>query len=120
MTGRFSDWQTEEWLNDIQGGTWLSLHIDNPDISGAYASEIFGQGYSRVRGVFGDASGRAVWNTGILTFTGLPAAVITHVGGWNAAINGDLRFSVALPNPVRVQAGGRYSLAAKTIVASLD
>jgi hypothetical protein len=120
MSGRFSDYQTEDWLSQVADNTWLSLHFDNPDVAGAYASEVFGQGYSRVRGVFADASGRAIWNSGTVTFTGLPAVVVTHVGGWNEAINGDLRFAVALPNPVRVQAGGRYSVSANTVALSLD
>jgi hypothetical protein len=120
MPGRFSDWQTEEWLDDVQSATWLSLHYDNPDVAGAYASEVSGQGYARVRGVFTDASGRAIWNSSTITWSGLPAVVVTHIGGWNALINGDLRFSVALPNPVRVSAGGRYSIGSNTVALSLD
>jgi hypothetical protein len=120
MPGRFSDYQTEKWLDEIQSDCWLALHFDNPDIAGAYNSEVFGQGYARVRGVFTDASGRAIWNSGTVTWTGLPAVVVTHIAGWNERINGDYLFSVALPNPVRVAAGGRYSVGSNTVALSLD
>ena len=37
-----TDFVVEEWLRDITTDVWMSLHFDNPDLAGAYASEVFG------------------------------------------------------------------------------
>lgn len=51
-SGRFSDYQVGVWLRGI-GDIWLALHYDNPEIAGAYASEVFGGSYERQRISFG-------------------------------------------------------------------
>lgn len=120
MSGRISDWQVEQWLNDIQGTIWMSLHTDNPDVAGAYNSELYGQGYARQRVSMSPASNRAAWNTSSITFAGLPGAIVTHIGGWDEAINGNLRFSIALASPLRIVAGSRQAFPPQILAVSLD
>jgi hypothetical protein len=120
MTGRISDWQVEQWLAELSGDTWMALHFDNPDVAGAYNSELSGQGYARQKVTMGATANRAVWNSGAVIFAGLPASIITHICGWDAAVNGNLRFSIALPNPLRILAGSRQSFASGVLAVSLD
>lgn len=120
MTGRISDWQAEQWLEDLREGTWMALHFDNPDVAGAYNSEMFGMGYARQKVTMTPTANRATWNASAVTFSGLPAAVVTHVCGWDAAINGNLRFSIALPNPLRILAGSRQSFGPQILAVSFD
>lgn len=120
MSGRISDYQVEQWLAALQDSTFMALHTDNPDVAGAYASELFGGGYVRQKVTLTAPANRASWNAGVVTFSGLPAATITHIGGWNALINGDLRFSIALPAPLRVTAGSTRSFPAQMLAISLD
>lgn len=119
MPGRISDYQVEKWLRDMTSECYISLHYEDPDVSGAYVSEIIGGGYSRARGVFGAPSGRAVWNIEPVSFHGLPATIITHVGGWNAQSRGDLLFSIQLLQPIQVLQGGNAAWAAEKLAISV-
>ena len=49
MTGRISDYRAHKWLGQLTSGFYLAVHHDNPDVAGAYASEVFGGGYARQR-----------------------------------------------------------------------
>lgn len=130
--GRFSDYQVEKWLVDsanikdltlrLKGATgyFLALHYDNPDTSGAYASEIFGGTYSRVAAEFTAVDGRTVWNAQPVKWTGLPSIVITHIAGWDASINGNMLWYSSLDSIVRATAGGTWSIGAQTIALSIN
>jgi len=120
MAGRITSWQTEQWLTEFIEGTWMALHFDNPDIAGEYNSEIFGGGYHRVQAVMYQPNDRAVWNSAPVVFNGLPVVTITHVCGWTDQVNGNMRFSIALPSPVRAVAGSQYAFGAAVLAVSLD
>ena len=107
--GRFSDFRVETWLRELQT-CWLALHYDNPDVAGAYASEVSGNAYHRCEVDFTDPSNRAMWNSSYISFTGLPAIVLTHMAAWDSPINGNLEMSAPLAEPIRVVNGGRYDL----------
>lgn len=119
MPGRISDFQVEAWLRDMTRDCYISLHYEDPDVSGAYVSEIIGGGYSRARCEFAVPSGRAVWNTTPVAFHGLPPTIITHVGGWNAQSRGDLLFSIQLLEPIQVLQGGSASWGAEKLAISV-
>ena len=119
--GRFSDFQVERWLGFLaQEGCYLALHYDNPDVAGAYASEVFGGTYRRVLADFSSVDGRTVWNTAPAKWTGLPAVGITHIAGWDAVVNGNLLWYSALPSIARVQVGQAFTLAGNTIALSVN
>lgn len=120
MTGRMTDWQIEQWLESIREDIWVALHFDNPDVAGQYNSEVFGGGYHRQKASMTMPNNRAIWNSSAVVFNGLPTISITHVCAWDSQINGNLRFSVALDDPVRVVAGGQYSFGTATMALSLD
>ena len=116
MSGRFSDYQVNQWLGDLSN-IWLAAHFDNPDVAGAYASEVFGGSYQRVACVMTMNNSRVLYNSAC-EIKGLPAVSITHLAGWDVQINGNLLFSVALPAPVRIAAGKSYSVPVNTIALS--
>jgi hypothetical protein len=120
MTGRLTSWQTEKWLEEIADSTWMALHFDNPDVASEWNSEVFGGGYSRQLASMYMPNDRALWNSGIVSFNGLPSVMVTHVCGWDSAIKGNMRFSIALPVPLRVIDGGQYSFGAGSLAISLD
>jgi hypothetical protein len=120
-TGRFSDFQIERWLASLaDSGCYLALHYDNPDVAGAYASEVFGGTYARTFADFTGVEGRTVWNTAAVKWSGLPAVVVTHVAGWDAANNGNLLWSSSLDSVVRIAQGNGFSLGARVIGLSVN
>lgn len=119
MSDSFSDWQVEQWLESIRTNCWLGLAYSDPQINGAYASEVFGESYERLRVTFGPPSARGMANTNHLKFAGLPTTNVTHFVGWNAKLNGDFRFKMQLPEPRRIVAGGTISVAPGELVLSI-
>lgn len=117
MAGRFSDYRVEKWLDDLSV-VWIAAHYDNPDVAGAYASEVFGGSYARVRCPMTQTANRAVFNLQPINILGLPAVTVTHIAGWDNQINGNMEFSIALPSPVRVVAGKSLPIPANTIALS--
>lgn len=117
--GRFSDYQVNEWLSGI-GSFWMSLHYDNPETAGAYASEIFGGSYSRQACQLGTSDNRAVYVLNNVLFAGLPAMRITHIAGWDAEFNGNYILSDALENPISMALGKPLSIPGGTVALSMD
>lgn len=117
-SGVFTDYRVEKWLVDLQS-LWISLHYDDPSTAGAYASEVFGGSYTRVRANFSDPIGRVIFNETDVLFRGLPTVKITHVGAWDAQYNGNLEFSVPLPKAVSVMAGKSFQLSSEQLGISL-
>lgn len=115
----FSDYQVNKWLTEL-GDLWLALHFDNPDIAGAYASEVFGGSYVRMSAAMTDASSRAIFTLTTVKFSGLPAVSISHLAAWDAKTNGNLIASVALPTAVRILPGTSYTVPAATLALSID
>lgn len=116
-TGKFSDYRVNRWLNEIED-CWLALHFDNPDVAGAYASEVFGGSYTRMKCKMSSASNRGIYSLDSVLFTGLPAVGITHIAGWDAQYNGNLEWSAPLANPVKIPLGKTYSVPAGVIALS--
>ena len=118
-TGRFSDYQVEQWLSESDS-YWVALHYDNPDISGAYASEVFGGSYTRVLVPFTGVDGRTTWNVDPIKWTGVPSVQVTHLAGWDAQINGNLLWSSSLDGKVTIPEGQSWSLGARVIALSIN
>jgi hypothetical protein len=116
----FTDMVVDQWLRDIVDQCYVALHFDNPDLAGAYASEIFGGAYKRTKVTFTPPESRATFNDSDITFKGLPAITITHIAGWDALINGNLLFFGPLPNPVKIQLGKTFTLSALDLSLSVD
>lgn len=115
----FTDYRVHQWLSQFTE-LWLSLHYDNPDTAGAYASELFSGSYTRIAVTMGVPNSRGVFVTSDVTFTGLPATRITHLGGWDAQYNGNLEFSAPLPAILTVLAGSSKTFPSNTIGLSMD
>lgn len=119
MPGHISDHQVEMWLTEMVSQCWIGLHYEDPEMSGAYVSEVIGGGYSRALAEFTEPAGRAIWNSSEIAFHGLPPTIITHVGGWNAQSRGDLLFSIQLDTPIQVLQGGAVAWAAEQLAISI-
>lgn len=117
--GRFSDRRTAMWLNELET-IWLGLAYDNPDVSGAYASEIFGGSYTRQLVTMGIAENRAIFNISSALFTGLPAIKATHIVGWDSQYNGNYEFMVPMEEPIIFPAGASFPIAAYTLALSFS
>jgi hypothetical protein len=115
--GKFSSYQVEKWLNELQG-CYAALHYDDPDIAGAYMSEVTGGSYIRQKITFTLADARAIWNAADLKWAGLPAYRITHFAVWDVSINGNYICSAPLKTVARLTAGSSYSIAAYTVAMS--
>jgi hypothetical protein len=49
----------------------------------------------------------------------MPATRVTHVVGWNAQYNGDMEYSVPLPQAQPVLAGKKFSVPSAALAISL-
>lgn len=117
--GRFTDNEVEDILSRFKHA-FISMHHENPETSDPLSSEITGGSYERSRVTFGLPAGRHVATTSQAKFSGLPAVTITHLGGWSHMINGDMRFHIELPSPLRVRLGQTVTWASGEIVLSID
>lgn len=115
----FTNYRVHLWLSQFPE-IWMSLHYDNPDVAGAYASELFSGSYTRRLATMGQPSNRGVFIISDITFLGLPSTRITHIGGWDAEFSGNMEFSCALPQVLTVIAGGGKTFPANTVVLSMD
>lgn len=119
MAGRISDAQAHTWLQGLDE-LWLSLHHENPEVGGAYASEIIGGGYVRQLIPFTSPNTRAIFSDKAVSWTGLPQVTVSYVGAWNAQYNGDIVAFFEIPDPQFLVSGGRLSYAAGDIAISID
>lgn len=62
---------------------WISLHSGDPGETGVF--EISGNGYIRKTSGFDVASNGATANSNLVSFSGMPALTVTHVGLWDAS-----------------------------------
>ena len=118
--GRISDYRAEKWLGELVEGYYVGLHHDNPDVAGAYASEVFGGGYTRQVVQFTTPNNRAIFNLTALQWNGLPGVTITHLALWDSLINGNFEASIELDLPVRVLPGRSLGYPASVLAFSLD
>jgi hypothetical protein len=117
MSG-LSDYIVNETLQRIKDECWIGLQFDNPNVGGAYASEIAGGGYSRQEATFGAISNRTMWMTSACKWDGLKLTKIVYITGWDAEFKGNMLFSTPLLNPARIIEGGGYRIAANTLAVS--
>jgi hypothetical protein len=117
--GRLSDYLVEQWLKTLSH-SYLALHYDNPDVAGAYASEVFGAGYARQPVSMTIPSNRSSWNVTGIQFLGLPAITITHYALWDSLASGNYLAALELDAPIRVLSGKSLSLADHVVAISLD
>ena len=115
----FTDYQIGQFLAQLDN-CYLGLHYADPDLAGAYASELFGGSYERGYTDFSGPSNRGITNLNAQLFAGLPTVTLTHLGGWDAKTKGNMIFSIALTPPVRVKEGGTFSIPSGALVASFD
>lgn len=118
MAGRLTDFLVEKWLGELSPA-WFGLHHSNPDVSGNYASEVFGGGYTRAQSHLSLPTNRATWNTDVISFRSMPSGVITHIGLWDASTRGNLLVSIELEQHINVVNSKTLSFAARDIAISL-
>lgn len=106
-------------LGEIADSCFLALHFDSPIYAGAYASEVSGAGYVRVKVDFNEPSTRTITNTSDVRFSGLPQTRVTWVAGWTARERGDLLWHVELDSPSIISQGGGYGIGAGEIIIGL-
>ncbi len=106
----FTNYTVHNMLTEIKEECWVSLHFDDPNLAGAYASEITGGAYVREKAKFGDIGNRTMWLADDLKFNGLSLNRVTHLGGWNLQYKGDLLWACELNPPVRILEGKGFSV----------
>lgn len=117
--GSYSDYLISKWLDSIKSG-YLALHYDNPEVAGAYASEVFGGSYGRLGYVMTQPTNKGMLLASSLLFNGLPAMKVLYVAGWDAPTNGNYLWSAPLPGGGHsVLEGKSLSIPANTIGLSL-
>lgn len=117
--GTFSAYQVEKWLAELNN-KWVALHYDNPEVAGAYTSEVFGGSYIRCRAQMTVPDGRATWNANNLSWIGLPAVRLLYLAFWDAQINGNYICSAPLDAEVRALAGSQFNYPAYSLAISID
>lgn len=117
--GRFSDHRVQTWLAQTPS-FWIACHFDNPEMAGAYASEIFGGSYERVRCEFSTPTARGIFNITPVTFVGLPVGNIAYIAGWDSKTAGNMEWLAELDKPMRVQSGASWTIPQEKIVLSID
>jgi hypothetical protein len=102
----------------ILTGDYISLHTADPGTTGT--SECTGGSYGRqsASGKFGAASAGQKQNSGAITYTGMPAATVTHFGVWDAVSGGNFIWGGSLSASKVVGAGDTVNFAISQITAS--
>lgn len=97
---------------------FVSLHTADPGETGA--NEVTGGSYARQSGSFGAASGGAISSDAGVSFTGMPAATITHVGVWDASTAGNFLWGGALAASKTTNSGDTFTIATGDLDVTLD
>lgn len=109
-----------EALNLIKTETpYLALYTSNPTAADT-GTEVTGGSYARQAITFGTITAGAMSNTGALTFSGLPAANITHWGIRDAASGGDLKVFGAMSSTTNVVSGDQVQFPISAITINLS
>lgn len=118
MDGSVTDYQANEWLEQITETGWISLHFDNPTLGGEDKAEIHGGGYSRFKATWTKPNGRAIWNDGDARWSGLTQNKISYVGVWDKRRNGHLLVYCELPDKISIRNGEGWILHDRDLVIS--
>lgn len=99
---------------------YVSLHTADPGDTGS--NEVVGGSYARVAmtpatdwEAAGAVVARAIRNANVVSFTGMPAVTVTHVGVWSASSAGTFMAGDALTASKAVSAGGTAEFAANVL-----
>lgn len=107
-------------LQDIKDECWVALHFDDPELAGAYASEINGGGYDRRPANFGEITNNHMWVTNNLRWEGLTLNLVAYLGGWDKHHNGNLQWTSELQPPQRILEGKGFVVPSDTIALSFS
>lgn len=121
MDGRWSDWQVQRWLDEL-GPTWLGLFASDPfAASDPLMVEHFAPTYSRPPMTFSRTGPRLLTSAAAASWQGLPVgAPVAAIGGFDAPVNGRLRFALPEADDAVIRPGGLYSLPAGSIYLGVD
>ena len=98
---------------------YLALYTTNPG-EGNTGTEVTGGSYARTATAFGAAASGSMANTGIETFTNMPAATVTHFAILDALTVGNLLAYGTLNSNIIVTAGSEIEFGIGDITISLD
>lgn len=108
-----------ETLNLIKNNTpYLALYTASPNAGGG-GTEVSGGSYARQTVAFGAISGGSMSNTSAVTFTGMPAATVTHFAILSAATAGTMRVYGALNASAAVISGDQVQFPVGSITINL-
>ncbi len=106
-------------LNLIKNDTpYLALYTATPTISGG-GTEVSGGSYARLAISFGTITSGSMSNTSAITFSGLPAATITHYGILDASTSGQLKVFGALNSTAVIISGDQIQFPIGSIVINI-
>lgn len=97
---------------------YLSLHTADPGSTGA--NEVTGAGYARQAITFGNPVSGVAANTAALSYVNMPAAVITHLGLWDAPTGGNFRQSGAWSSPITEGVGNSFTVAVGAVTYTVS
>jgi hypothetical protein len=118
VDGSITDEQAHVWLQEIAQSGWISLHYDNPGLSGEDRVEISGGGYVRFKMAWSQPSNRAIWSLVDARFAGLTQTKVTYFGVWDAQYKGFLRAYAELREPSAILTGKGFILHSGSVVVS--
>lgn len=96
---------------------YISLHAGDPGETGT--NEVTGGSYIRKVATFNSAATKATSNVAAVTYTGMPATTVTHVGIWSADTGGAFWWGGALSPSKSVGAGDTFQIAAGDLDVAL-
>ena len=108
-----------ETLNLIKNNTpHLALYTASPNAGGG-GTEVSGGSYARQTVAFGAISNGSMSNTSAVTFTGMPAATVTHFAVLSASTAGTMRVYGALNASAAVISGDQVQFPVGSITINL-
>ena len=108
-----------ETLNLIKNNTpYLALYTASPNAGGG-GTEVSGGSYARQTVAFGAISNGSMSNTSAVTFTGMPAATVTHFAVLSASTAGTMRVYGALNASAAVISGDQVQFPVGSITINL-
>ena len=108
-----------ETLNLIKNNTpYLALYTASPNAGGG-GTEVSGGSYARQTVAFGAISNGSMSNTSAVTFTGMPAATVTHFAILSASTAGTMRVYGALNASAAVISGDQVQFPVGSITVNL-
>lgn len=118
----FSNTTIDQWFTLLSGYSLnMSLHTSDPLLVPANpaSTEVTGGSYSR-KSVTLTLVNHTLQNSAAVTFTGLPATTITHVGIWygSGPNNGSFALAIPLTNSVSAVSGSSWTIPANQFVVS--